>query len=68
MKRSEGSATIVVLMLVVIIGALLVASARHLASVRRELRLVEERQKQRWATTNAPPVLKVANDPAPIAP
>lgn len=68
MKHEKGSATIVVLMLVFIVGALVVASARHLGSVRRELRLVEERQKQRLAVTNAPPALKAADGFVPIAP
>ncbi len=67
-RNADGYATIIVLALIVIVGALLVSASRHAASMRRELRLVEEKQQARLGRTNAPVVLSPAGVRSPIRP
>ena len=48
-RRQQGSAVLVVIVFLSVIGALLVGNALTLRSLKREIRLVDERQKARIA-------------------
>ena len=56
--RERGSATVVVFILVTLVVAMLIGNGRALGRLKRELRLVERQQVERWgmpAATNPPP-------------
>lgn len=57
-RRQSGSAVLVVFVLLAILGALIVSNNRILYALKQDLRLVEEKQRQKFApaatATNAP--------------
>ena len=70
--RESGSAVVVVLALLVIITVYVASNLRTLASLGRELKLLEHQQTRRLQVatraTNAPPAITVATNVVPASP
>lgn len=62
-----GSAIIVIVAVVGVLGILITANSRTLASLGRELRMIEERQQKRW-TNQVSGVIQPPNVQKPVQP
>lgn len=63
--KERGMALVLVLVVMTLMAAFLAASGMTVANLRRELRLVEQRQLQRYGTNAVTPIRIAA--PAPVS-
>ncbi len=52
-RRQAGSAVLIVFMLLAVMGVFIVVNNRILYSLKQELKLIEQKQLRKFATTNA---------------
>jgi hypothetical protein len=68
--RPQGSAVIVVLVLIMIVGAILIANGRSLNNLRRNLHRIEQKQIRKFSvsTTNVVILTNSVTQPQPAKP